>query len=86
MLLVGLSACSELDDCAPNGVEDPFIDGPAEDSEGRFWVFPFAIGVLRLVDRLRISLPLTTRLSFDFRRSLVSISEIVSMKMDVDVC
>lgn len=38
------------------------------------------IGARRLVDRLRMSLPFTTRLSFDFRRSRVSISAIkVSM-------
>jgi hypothetical protein len=37
------------------------------------------MGVRRLVDRFMISLPLTTRLSFDFRRSFVIISAYVSI-------
>lgn len=41
----------------------------------------FAAGRCRLVERLRISFPLTTTLSFDFLRSRVSISE-----MGVNLC
>ena len=57
------------------------MDGPAEEREGRVWVLlpPFAIGARRFVDRFRISFPFTTRLSLDFRRSLVSISVLVSI-------
>ena len=40
------------------------------------------IGALRLVDKLRMSLPLTTRLSLDLRKSLVSISIILSVLVD----
>lgn len=36
--------------------------------------FCVGLGVLRLVDKLMMSFPCTTRLSFDFFRSLVSIS------------
>ena len=82
VLLVGLSAAKEDWDCAPNGVEGvcvPFADGPAEDRDGLFWGLPLATGARRLVERFRISLPLTTRLSLDFRRSLVSISDEVSL-------
>ena len=46
--------------------------GPAP---GREVVEAAEIGARRLVDRFRISLPLTTRLSLDFRKSLVIISE-----------
>ena len=60
------------------GVCEPFTDGPAADKDGRFWLLPLAIGVRRLVDRFSISLPLTTRLSLDFRKSLVIISGKVS--------
>ena len=81
VLLVGLSV-NEDDDWAPIGVVGvcvPFADGPAEDRDGRFWLLPLAIGVLRLVDKLSINLPLTTRLSLDFRKSFVIISEKVSV-------
>lgn len=69
---------SDAVDCAPTGVEGvcaPFVDGPAELAMGRplFWL-PFAIGARRFVDKFKISLPLTTRLSFDFLRSRVIIS------------
>ncbi len=82
-MLTGLSpdTAREVDDCAPIGVVGvrvPFADGPADDTDGRFWLLAFAIGVRRLVERFKISLPLTTRLSFDFRRSLVIISVCVS--------
>ena len=81
VLLVGLSV-REDEDCAPMGVVgvcEPFADGPAEDNDGRFWLLPFAMGVLRLVVKFNISLPLTTRLSLDFRKSLVIISDAVSL-------
>jgi len=83
VLLIGRSGCNEAVDCAPAGVEGvsaPFVllEEPAADTEGRFALLPFAIGALRLVERLRISLPLTTILSLDLRRSRVSISGPVS--------
>jgi hypothetical protein len=78
-VLVGLSGCNDACDCAPAGVEDPvcapFVDAPGVDNGGLVaLVLELLIGARRLVERLRMSLPLTTRLSFDFRRSLVSIS------------
>jgi len=84
VLLDGRSGCRETADCAPTGVEGVFVplaltEEPAADTEGRFWLLPFAIGGLRLVERLRMSLPLTTMLSFDLRKSLVSISGLVSL-------
>lgn len=80
VVLVDRSAASDAVDCAPFGVEGvraPFVDGPAEDPDGRVVLLelPFASGARRLVERLRISLPLTTRLSLDLRRSLVIISD-----------
>lgn len=80
VLLVGRSV-REDDDCAPIGVVgvcEPFTDGPADDNDGRFWLLPLVMGTLRLVERLRMSLPLTTRLSLDLRRSFVIISNRIS--------
>ena len=78
-MLVGLSGCNDACDCAPAGVDDPvcapFVDAPGVANGGLVALeLELLIGARRLVDRLRMSLPLTTRLSFDFRRSLVSIS------------
>lgn len=78
-VLVGLSGCNDACDCAPAGVEDPvcapFVDAPGVANGGLVaLVLELLIGARRLVERLRMSLPFTTRLSFDFRRSLVSIS------------
>ena len=43
---------------------------------------PAAMGALRLVDRLRMSLPWTTMLSLDFLRSRVSISAGLLARVD----
>jgi hypothetical protein len=79
-LLTGRSACKDMFDCAPTGVDDPpLLEGPAEEIDGRdAFGFAFAMGVERFVERLRISFPLTTRLSLDLRRSRVSISDVSS--------
>lgn len=78
LVLTGRSACSDATDWAAVGVETeaaPFVDGAVDGAAGRPVVdVPFAIGARRLVDRLSISFPLTTRLSLDFLRSLVIIS------------
>jgi hypothetical protein len=79
VVLVGRSGCNDACDCAPAGVDAPacapFVEVPAVDNGGRDPLeLALLIGARRLVERLRMSLPLTTRLSFDFRRSLVSIS------------
>lgn len=70
------------------GVSAPFVEGPAEDSEGRFCrLVLLLMAVLRLVDRLRISLPFTTRLSLDFRRSRVIISAMNQFaSSDIESC
>jgi hypothetical protein len=53
----------------------PFVDAPGVARGGRVALPPLLlIGARRLVERLRISFPFTTRLSFDFRKSRVSIS------------
>lgn len=53
----------------------PLVDGCAEEIDGRVLVLlELLMGARRLVERLRMSFPLTTRLSLDLRRSLVSIS------------
>ena len=89
VVLVGRSGCNDACDCAPAGVEDPvcapFVDAPGVANGGRVaLVLELLIGALRFVERLRMSLPLTTRLSFDFRRSLVSISvRCISMRRQV---
>jgi hypothetical protein len=65
-------------DCA--GVLAPLVEGPLTDGCGEavgrvpFVAPPCLMGSCRLVERLRISLPCTTMLSFDFLRSRVSIS------------
>jgi hypothetical protein len=59
----------------------PLADGPAEDKDGLVWLLPFVMGDRRLVDRLRMSLPFTTRLSLDLRRSFVIISAYVSAEV-----
>lgn len=64
------------DDGSPEADVETCGTSPVEDDDGRCdrpfcWV---GFGVLRLVDRLMMSFPWTTRLSFDFFRSLVSIS------------
>jgi hypothetical protein len=52
----------------------PLVDGCGDAlGRGGFWT-PWLMGVDRLVERLRISLPWTTMLSLDFLRSRVSIS------------
>ena len=56
------------------GTAAPFTDECAE-AEGRFaFCPPWLMGWLKLVERLRMSLPCTTMLSLDFFRSRVSIS------------
>jgi hypothetical protein len=57
----------------------PFTDA-CGDAVGRvaFWP-PLLMGAVRLVERLRISLPCTTMLSLDFLRSRVSISRVSSV-------
>jgi hypothetical protein len=72
------SGCREAVDCA--GVREepcpvPFVVDGVVLGGGLAEPWPCAgIGCCRFVERLRISLPCTTMLSFDFFRSLVSIS------------
>jgi hypothetical protein len=66
------------------GVDAPFTAGPLMDGCGEAvgrvaFAAPWLMGVVRLVERLRMSLPCTTMLSLDFLRSRVSISARVSV-------
>ncbi len=52
----------------PFDVEGPAVDGPETEADG------LLTGLERFVERLTMSFPWTMRLSFDFLRSRVSIS------------
>lgn len=70
-----------VDWCGVDTLAIPLVEGFV-DAGGRVVPFaPWLMGAVRFVERLRMSFPWTTMLSFDFFRSRVSISV-----ADVSVC